>query len=388
MLARAGEGSLHVSGTAARPARAWLRRAAWAVAASACVVGAKVAHALYPLVVPLPPTSQSDVFRPTEGVDRLLRDVAVAALMAAEYLYRSPKTDAEWESAHVAAAKRLLKLCQVNRGIYVKLGQHVSQLQHLLPQPYVDTMRAMCSQAPRSATPLVHKVLAEELGGDWAERLCDFEPIPVASASLAQVHRAIDARTGRALAVKVQHSGLRETSAADIVMVSAIIDAAARLFPKFDYTWLAEELALNLPQELDFEREGRNAERTAALFADDDAVVVPRIHWDLSTSRVLTMDFEEGCHVDDVAGITAQGLRTADVARVVSHTFARQIFLEGFVHCDPHAGNMLVRPKRGPDEATADAQLVLLDHGLYRELTDRFRRSYGESPRARRRTLR
>ncbi|RYG46478.1 hypothetical protein EON67_09505 [archaeon] len=134
-----------------------------------------------------------------------------------------------------------------------------------------------------------------------------------------------------------------------------------KLFPKFDYTWLADEIRDFLPNELDFLKEAANCKRAGDMFAGRTDVVVPRIYDHLSSSRVLVMSFENGSYANDVAAIKAAGLKNADVAALVSTVFSEQIFVHGLVHCDPHAANMLIR--RGPD---AKPQLVLLDHGTYR----------------------
>jgi aarF domain-containing kinase len=267
-----------------------------------------------------------------------------------------------------------------NGGLYIKLGQHVAMLDHMLPPAYVTTMRAhLLDRCPASAFADVARVLEEDLGAPLAELgFSAFDPAPVASASLAQVHAATDAATGRRLAVKVQHAGLRETAAADLAVIGAIVRAVRWAAPGVDLEWLVEEARENLPRELDFRLEAANGARCAAHLAARGSAVagrvaVPAVDLGRTSPRVLTMEFVDGCRVDDAAGLAAAGAPPAAVAAVVARAFAEMIFRHGDVHADPHAANMLVRKNAA---APGGWQLVLLDHGLYRRLSDAFRLEY------------
>ena len=255
----------------------------------------------------------------------------------------------------------------------------MAQLEYLLPKQYVRTMEATLTQAPQDAFHQVKRVVEQDLGAPLADIFTEFDEHPIASASLAQVHLATLKSTGERVAVKVQHEGLRELSQVDIGTIAFLVETVKRIFPKFEYTWLVDEIKHNLPRELDFRLEGKNCEQAGTNFADDDRVAVPRIHWAHTSARVLTMSFESGCYITNVAGIVAQGLLPADVATVYSDLFSKQVFKHGFVHADPHAGNVLVRvhPQR-----PGKPQIVLLDHGLYRPLDDAFRVSYARLWRA------
>ena len=205
-----------------------------------------------------------------------------------------------------------------------------------------------------------------------------------------QVHRATRRGTGEPLAVKVQHAGMLEACAADLWAVGLAVAVAERLFPEeFRLGWVLAELAPHLPLELDFRLEAANAARCREFFAPGGGgsalagqVVVPAVHAELSSTRVLTMGFEEGVSVTDVAGIAEMRLRPHAVARQLSECFCAMIFGGGFVHCDPHPGNVLVRPMPGAaaSSSSKEVQLVLLDHGLYRELPRHFTLIYRWTP--------
>ena len=138
---------------------------------------------------------------------------------------------------------------------------------------------------------------------------------------------------------------------------------------------LVEEMSQSLPQELDFANEARNSERARANLRCDHRsdVNVPRIFWNATRKRVLTMERMDGCVANDVAALKRMGIDTRAVSSLLSQVFSEMIFLHGFVHADPHAGNVLVQRRSATD---ARPRLILLDHGLYRELTREFRLSY------------
>jgi aarF domain-containing kinase len=277
-------------------------------------------------------------------------------------------------SCHARNAARLRDMCARNRGCYIKLGQHLAMLDHILPQEYTDTLSTLLANTPRTSYSAVRRIIKEDLGAYPEELFSSFSPEPMASASLAQVHVAYT-KEGKKVAVKVQHEGLREGSAGDMFAITVLVDLVSRLFEGFSYTWLSREMNVNLPLELDFENELRNIAKATSLLKkliDSGDLAIPKAHANFSSKRVLCMDFEEGCYVTDVSKIPS-GIVTGDVAALISRVFCEQMYRNGFCHCDPHEGNVLVR--RHPFKPNKP-QIVLLDHGLYRELKDSFRRDY------------
>ena len=210
---------------------------------------------------------------------------------------------------HKKAAGRLLELCRENGGVYIKVGQHLANLDYLIPEEYIEVLSSLFDEAPQSEISDVIGVIEEELKGKVDLLFDRFDPTPIASASLAQVHVAYDKATGKKLAVKVQHAGLRETSAGDIFAVTCVVRAIDKLFEDFTFGWIADEIAPHLPKELDFTLEGKNSERAAAHIKESGLeCIVPNIVWDKTASRVLTMEFEEGFKSTDVDTIEKSGL--------------------------------------------------------------------------------
>ena len=249
---------------------------------------------------------------------------------------------------------------------------------YLVPDAYCDTMQTMLHQAPTSPFTEVQATIESALGRPIEQVFSSLSPVPIASASLAQVHFGV-LTSGEEVAVKVQHRFLKHTVASDIRAVKWIVKAVHWLAPSFDYNWLADEMSVSLPKECDFLIEAANADRARALFAGRDDLLIPHIYYQYSSPMVLVMERMRGVHVSDVKAIEAMDLQLSEVSTVVSEVFSEMMFVHGFVHADPHPGNVLVT--RHPKHPSHPA-LVLLDHGLYSELTPSFRLLYAKLWRA------
>ncbi|KAK9838428.1 hypothetical protein WJX84_000652 [Apatococcus fuscideae] len=320
---------------------------------------------------------------------RLLRDLCAAALIVGDYQFslrglEGSERDSARAACHRRCADRLQKVCFANGGIYIKLGQHIAQLDHVMPKEYVQTMQAtMLDHCPVSSYAEVSRIIQEELGKPPEDLFVTMEQTPLASASLAQVHVA-ESRDGRKLAVKVQHETLSDTSSADIATIDTLVRIVHWVYPDLNYTWLVEQAQDYLPKELDFVHEADNAERCRANFQSSASnikgrVAIPWVVRELSSRRVLTMEYIEGIKVTDKAQLEAAGISPSDVAKVVSTVFNEMIFIFGDVHCDPHAANMFVRKRKGRRGRGRDNfELILLDHGLYRQIGPDFRREYAQ----------
>lgn len=342
-------------------------RAGGRLAAIGGALGAAGAAALYATDRPMF-EAYVRVGRCAVAAGRIVRDYRLTA-RASETL-GSAAAGVALVEAHARGGETLRKVCEANGGVYIKIGQHIALLDYLVPEPYLRALRPLFDRTPRTPYAQVRDTLERELGAPVEELFAEFEIEPIASASLAQVHRARSRADGHALAVKVQHPYLQHMARTEVHLLAGLVHAVRWLEPSFGFEWLVEEVRFNLPLELDFTNEAANAERCAALLADrfGDAVHVPRAHPGLSTSRVLTMDFEEGAPASDADSVRALGLEPRAVARLLGHVWGEMAFGSGWVHCDPHPGNVLVRPR-----ARGGAQLVLLDHGLYRQIDESLR---------------
>lgn len=280
-----------------------------------------------------------------------------------------------YTKAHIRCATRLKNMCERNKGIYIKLGQHISMLDHITPSEYQDILSSLLSKTPTSSSESIRRIIKQDLG-DYPENVWErFDMTPIASASLAQVHIAYD-KTGQKHAVKVQHEGLLESYKMDIAVIEAIISFISNTFEGFNYNWLVVQMKENLPKELNFQNEMENllkcTQQLDNLIKSGD-VVIPKCYKDFSSKRVLSMSFEEGKYITDDDTFAVYNIKQKDVSRLISTVFCEQIFKHGFVHCDPHEANILVRAH--PHRKNYP-QIVLLDHGLYQDLGDNFRREY------------
>ncbi|XP_059451679.1 uncharacterized protein LOC132182448 isoform X4 [Corylus avellana] len=272
---------------------------------------------------------------------------------------------------HLRSAKRMLKLCEANKGFYVKAGQFVAAMRQV-PKEYSSTLSSLQDQAVPCHFKAIKQVLISNLGHDLSEIFLSFDEQPIAAASIAQVHRGI-LKDHQEVAVKVQYPGLEQQMKLDTSTMSFISKYIAWLFPDYRFEWLVTEFAETISSELDFIQEAKNSERTARNFKNNDFVKVPRVFWEFTTSQVLTMEFCRGHKVDDVEFLKEMGINPTKVAKALVEVFAEMIFIHGFLHGDPHPGNILVSP-----EGRNGFTLVLLDHGIYKQLDEGFRLDYCE----------
>jgi predicted unusual protein kinase regulating ubiquinone biosynthesis (AarF/ABC1/UbiB family) len=198
------------------------------------------------------------------------------------------------------------------------------------------------------------------------------EPEPVAAASLAQVHRAW-LPDGREVAVKVQYPGIAGIIATDLVVLQRIVELVAHLFPAIQLQPILDYSKETLPLELDFRREATAMMELGTALQHRRDVLIPTAIPDLSTERLLVMEFIHGVKIIDREALLQTGIFPQAVARLLNDVYAEQIFRLGILHADPHPGNLFVRP--GP-------RLVLLDHGLTVHLKPTLVQALGEMVRA------
>uniref|UniRef100_A0AAY4A2X9 AarF domain-containing protein kinase 1 n=1 Tax=Denticeps clupeoides TaxID=299321 RepID=A0AAY4A2X9_9TELE len=312
------------------------------------------------------------------SIVRFGRAAATTAAISYDYITslqnRQYGTEEYWalkSKIHRRSAERLRDLCCANRGTFIKVGQHLGALDYLLPEEYTSTLKVLHSRAPESSMEDIQQVIREDLGKEVEQLFVSFEKKPQGAASLAQVHKAV-LYDGRTVAVKVQHPKVQAQSSKDIFVMEVLLRVVHWLFPDFAFMWLVEEAKKNMPLELDFLNEGRNAEKVTEMLKHFDFLKVPKIHWDLSSKRILTMDFAEGGQVNDREYMRKHSIDVNEISRNLGKMYSEMIFVNGFVHCDPHPGNVLVRkcPKSNK------AEIVLLDHGLYQVLNPDFRMDY------------
>ncbi len=281
---------------------------------------------------------------------------------------REKRKGTEWGEArrnkhHYWSANKFYEAAVKNQGLLIKTGQFLGTRPDVLPDAYVDVLSALHDEVPPETFEHIRAHVERELGRPLEEMFTEFSETPVASASLAQVHRAV-LKDGRVCAVKVQYPGIEHIVDIDLANMSFFIGVLNKLDRSMDYRFVAEEMRKHIPLELDFINEGHNNERIAEDFRYVDDIVVPDIYWEYSSRRVLTMEYIDGVKITDAEGMKRMGVDPADVAKILVFAFAEMIVKNGFFHADPHPGNLMVQP--GP-------KLVLIDFGQAKELEPAFK---------------
>lgn len=281
----------------------------------------------------------------------------------------------DYQSTHLSAAKRILEVLKRNGGIYVKLGQHLSSIQ-LIPLAWSQTMRPLQDQCLATPYNLIDKLFLEDVGVGIKDLFEEFDPAPIGVASLAQVHRAKDRQTGREVAVKVMHPSLEEYLQVDMQTVVVMLRFVKWVFPEFEFTWLGEEMKENLPKEMDFRIEVANALRCSNEFSSlkSTTLKIPDVLW--AKRRVLVMEYIHGGRFDDLEYLAEHNIDRNKASQELTRIFSQMLYLNGYFHGDPHAGNLLIRPASATSRSPYNFEIVLLDHGLYFDLSDRLRVDY------------
>ena len=251
------------------------------------------------------------------------------------------------------------------KGVMIKVGQFLSSRKDFLPDEYIEELSQLQDQVPPHDFAEIRQRIIDELGSAPEEIFSEFEKEPIAAASLGQVHRAV-LKDGREAAVKVQYPGIEEIIETDIMMFRVLIGILRGRMGWINLRVLHEEFSKIVRTELDYVQEGRNAERFRLQFSADERVVIPRVYWDFSRGKVLTLEFVGGIKITECGVIKASGMDCRMLVSLLVETYAKKIFVHGFFHCDPHPGNIFVR--EGPT-------VVFVDFGMVQTITDARRRN-------------
>lgn len=287
-----------------------------------------------------------------------------------------------------AVARRYRALAVELGGVLIKMGQFLSIRVDILPPEVIQELSGLQDEVPPEPLDAVVAQVEEDFGLPLAELFPEFEPEPMGAASLAQVHAARlppepgEAR-GEAVVVKVLRPGIAtlvETDLKALRMAVRWLRPWKRLRKRVDLDRLADEITTTTRAELDLPAEGRSAERFARDFADDPRVRIPRVYWQRTAPRTLTLENVAFLKIGDHAALEAAGISLPQVAKRLYGTYMRQIFVHNFLHADPHPGNLFVRPRDGdhPDGDGRDFELVFVDFGMVAVIPNRLRSALRE----------
>lgn len=312
---------------------------------------------------------------------RSLRTLWTGFLITADFkLNFSPTKAGGISELHQRTADRIKALVEDNQGLYIKLGQQLGTQAAVLPGPYRNAFSSFSDSAPSVPFEDILPVFAASFDGAHPDDVFDaFERTPMASASIAQVHRArLKDGKGTPVAVKVQKPQIPIQVEWDLASYRLMMWLMQTVFDYPTY-FVASYVSEQMRRETDFLIETENARKTIEKLKATPSlrndVYVPVVYPELSTNRIITMELVQGCRINDVEAIAKYKFKGGfrGVMDTVLDLFAVQIFEWRWVHCDPHPGNILVRPN---PSNRRKSQIVLLDHGLYIPLSEKFRRQY------------
>jgi len=274
-------------------------------------------------------------------------------------LFGRRRLQARLERVHRNNARRLARGFARLRGVFIKLGQVLSVIGTFLPKAYAEELERLQDQVPPRPFSEVHGRLLEAFGEDALALFESFERTPLAAASLAQVHHA-RSRDGRELAVKVLYPGIEELIRLDLGVLRSILPVVKCLITVSRIERVLDQVEVMLHKETNYVQERANIERIRAFFTERDDIVVPDVVEELTRGGVLSMSYESGTKITDFEGLSAAGIDTEAVAKLLVEAYFAMLFEHSVFHADPHPGNFLVRP--GP-------HLVILDYGAVFDIT-------------------
>lgn len=266
-----------------------------------------------------------------------------------------------WPESHrqelyVAEARRFRKTAVELGGLLIKLGQFFSTRVDVLPQTAVQELAGLQDEVQPVSFRDIRRVAEEDFSRSLIEIYAEVEEIPLASASLGQVHRGV-LTNGQTVAIKILRPGIEDLVRIDLKAIRKVIDLLKVLTDwerNVDLDAIYVEFADTLLAELDYIQEGHNSETIAQNSRVDD-VLFPAIYWDYTTHRVLTMEFMAGMKISNYEELSRAGVNRAAIARKLLQTYVKQVLIDGFFHADPHPGNLFV---------TEEGKLVMVDFGM------------------------
>jgi predicted unusual protein kinase regulating ubiquinone biosynthesis (AarF/ABC1/UbiB family) len=244
---------------------------------------------------------------------------------------------------------------------FIKIGQSLSTRADLLPLEYVKELEQLQDRVPEFSSEEAIALVESELGKDIYALYRDFDPFPIAAASLGQVHKA-RLHTGEDVVVKVQRPGLEKLFDLDVKAVRQVMNLCNNYFPwirKYDLESIYHEFFKILYQEIDYIQEGKNSDRFGNNFQGYPRIIVPKVYWQYTTKKVLTVQYAPGIKVDDRISLEAIGVDISKLNQLGICCYLKQLLLDGFFQADPHPGNLAV---------TEDGSLIFYDFGMMAEV--------------------
>ncbi len=266
---------------------------------------------------------------------------------------------------HRRSAERIYRGVVRLRGLMIKIGQTIGSRPDVFPEEYASILSRLQDQVPPHPWKEMKPHIERELGAPITQIFAEFDPVPVAAASLAQVYKA-KLKDGRSVAVKVVYPQSPRLVKTDLRILRALIWLESR-FSNYPLEPVYQELAANVPLEVDMLNEAEAMEAIASKLAYRDDIVIPTVIPEHTAKRVLTMEYIDGIKITDIDGLRAAGIDTQKLFPLLVEVYMEQIMRHGHFHADPHPGNLLGLP---------GDRLAILDFGLTKRITDDFREAF------------
>jgi predicted unusual protein kinase regulating ubiquinone biosynthesis (AarF/ABC1/UbiB family) len=278
-------------------------------------------------------------------------------LMSKPWSYRGGMTP-ERQAARRRAQAAWIRETFLELGpTFIKLGQLFSTRADLFPVEYVEELSQLQDRVPAFSYETVERIIEQDFGKSIPQLFKGFDPIPLAAASLGQVHKA-QLNTGEEVVVKVQRPGLKKLFDIDLRILKGIAQYFQR-HPKWgpgrDWIGIYEECCRILYEEIDYLNEGRNADTFRRNFRAWNWAKVPRVFWRYTSRRILTLEYMPGIKISNYEALESAGLERANIARLSAQAYLHQLLTDGFFHADPHPGNLAVN---------SDGALIFYDFGM------------------------
>jgi ubiquinone biosynthesis protein len=289
--------------------------------------------------------------------------------------FRLPNLGNPWRKETRTTSQRVRLALEELGTSFVKVGQILSTRSDILPRDFAHELSSLQSCLPPISVDVVKKVIQEELGRPVEEIFSSFDPSPVGVASIGQAHAAV-LRDGREVVVKTRKPNVLEQVTVDLDILRQLAESATRRGEKiqeYDPSSLIEEVADTLIGEMDYIREGHSAEHFAHFFQDDPSIHIPKIYWEFTTPRVITLERIQGIGILDVKALDAAGFNRQELAKRSVNIWLKMVFEDAIFHADPHPGNLFVE---------ADGRLGLIDFGMVGMVDDDVRKHVASSIKA------
>ncbi len=268
--------------------------------------------------------------------------------------------------AHGRNARRIERGILELKGLFIKVGQMLSIMTNFLPEALTRELEGLQDAVPPHDYAAIEARFVQEFGKRPDELVERFSPEPIASASLGQVHVAY-LQDGTKVAIKVQYPEIDEIVRSDLKTMRRIFGLLNLFFPSYGLKYVYEEIREVVLRELNYLEEGKQLEKIQANFAAEPGFDFPKVFWELSTPKILTLQFMEGVKISALPQLHKLGVNPTELATKIIHAYCKQIFIDGLYHADPHPGNLLVlQEASGP-------KIIFIDFGATAVISESMR---------------